>query len=143
LKSLLCGFTLLALALASGCGNADSSLPNLVKVTGTVKCNGKPLESGTVSFNPIDPKVGQPVTGVVKDGSFDLVTSVSSPGVVIGKYQVSVASVDSSAVPSDPSKPKPVAAASPVPKKYGSPKTSGLEVDVKAGMAPLDWDLKD
>jgi hypothetical protein len=128
--------------MTSGCGGGVGALPDLVKVSGTIKCNGVALESGTVSFSPIDPKVGQPVTGIVKNGSFELVTSVSSPGVVIGKYQVSMASVDPAAVPSDPSKPKPVVK-SPVPKKYGSPKTSGLEVDVKEGLAPLDWDLKD
>ena len=142
LRSLLLRCALLTVVLTLGCGGGTASLPDLVKVSGTVKCNGKPLESGTVSFSPVDPKVGQPVTGIVKNGSFELVTSVSSPGVVIGKYQVSVASVDGAAVPSDPSKPKPVVT-SPVPKKYGNPKTSGLEVDVKEGLAPLDWDLKD
>ncbi len=129
-----------------GCGTAEG-LSGSVPVTGTVTIDGSPLEEGTVGFAPKNPAVGQPATGQIKDGKFSMQTTVSSPGVIAGDYQVRIISVDLGTaqalppgVPPNPNAPPPEVL-SLIPKKYGDIATSGLEVSVKPGMEPLNFEL--
>lgn len=137
-----CCYSIVLMVLTTGCGDSVSPLADLVKVTGTISCKGEPLESGTVSFVPANPAIGKQATASVTNGLFEMATTASSPGVVAGKYRVSVSFADATGVPSDPSNPRPVVK-SPVPAKYSNPATSGLEVDVQPGLAPLDWNLEE
>lgn len=137
--------TLVALNL-TGCGESGG-LSGSVPVTGTVQFDGAPLEEGTVGFAPKDPANGQPATGHIKNGKFTMLTTASSPGVIAGDYLVRITSVDLGTaqalppgVPPNPNAPPPEVL-SLIPKKYGDIKTSGLEVSVKPGMAPLNFEL--
>jgi hypothetical protein len=137
--ALLCGVIL------TGC-SVGKPLPDLVSVTGTVTLDGQPLPHGTVGFAPADQAVGQPASGKIKDGKFTMVTSASSPGVVIGDYKVTIVSVDEEPVelPPDfvpnPNEPPPEPS-SLIPKKYNDVENSGLEVSVSPGMGPIQFEL--
>jgi len=137
-----CIFSILMFLSLDGCGRTDS-LPDLVPVTGTVTYRGKPLSHGRLGFAPVDPAQCESAIGVITNGTFSARTTVSSPGVQIGKYRVSVASYK---IPEkvDPSAPAAMApAVSIIPERYGDPMASGLEVDVKPGMTPLTLELTD
>ncbi|MDB5336921.1 MAG: hypothetical protein JWN70_2540 [Planctomycetaceae bacterium] len=131
-----------------GCGGGDDvkPLPNLVPVSGTVTFEGKPVPQGTLQLAPADPAAKlQSASGEIKNGSFTLNTTVSAPGVMAGKYKVRIASFEggnpapSMPVPGQPAPAKPK---SLIPEKYGDINKSGLEAEVKKGMAPLKFDLK-
>lgn len=147
MKSSIAGLfiALIGLSLA-GCGDAGG-LSGSVPVTGTVQIDGAPLEEGTVGFAPKDPAVGQPATGQIKGGKFTMMTTATSPGVVAGDYRVRIISLDLGTakalppgVPPDPNAPQPEVL-SLIPKKYGDINQSGLEVTVKSGMDPLNFEL--
>ena len=130
------------LSITLGCGGSDiKPIANLVPCNGTVTLDGKPLDHGTIGFEPFVPNSGRSASGSIKDGYFVVSTSASSPGVVAGKYLVSVQSFDqektTSTNPSDMVK-KPV---SLVPEKYLDVKQSGLVVEVKSGMPPVKLEL--
>jgi len=77
---------------AGGCGSAATPIDGSVPVSGTVTFNGQPLEQGMVRFAPESGGKAQPATGQIKNGKFTMVTTASSPGVVVGKYKVSIIS---------------------------------------------------
>ena len=140
-------FTLFALFLGGCGGESVKQFDNLVPVDGTVSFNGKPLDHGTVSFFP-KAKGGQPAIGKISDGKFTMVTTVSAPGVVIGKYKVRIESVDgavempsATAPPPKPGEKRP-GPKSLIPEKYNDLATSGLTVDVFDGMDSIEWELK-
>ncbi len=132
-----------AISFVVGCGGRNGVKPfaNLVRCHGTVTYDGEPLERGMVYFSPISPTSGQqPASGVVEAGKFDMMTTVTSAGVVVGKYKVMVVSTKA-IEPSPKAMPmKPLE--SLIPKKYGDAKTSGLEVEVQAGMKPVTLELE-
>ncbi len=137
--------TLVALSLV-GCAESGG-ISGSVPVTGTVQFDGAPLEEGTVGFAPKDPAIGQPATGLIKNGKFTMMTSASSPGVIAGEYLVRITSLDLGTaqalppgVPPNPNAPPPEVL-SLIPKKYGDIKTSGLTASVKPGMEPLNFEL--
>jgi hypothetical protein len=130
-----------------GCsGGRQKPFAGSVPVSGAVTYKGQPLAQGLVRFVPMDPK-GQPATGAIQGGRFTMNTTVSSPGVVSGKYAVAIVSERPTEVPplgpdGLPSQvmPKPE---SLIPERYTKDSTSGLQVDVAAGMKPLAFELLD
>jgi len=147
LRACAVSVALLVVASITGCtGDGVKPFPNMVPVSGTVTLKGKPLPQGTILLAPIDPLKGQSASGQIDDGKFTLSTTVSAPGVMIGKYQVRITSINGAppvaAMPSKRSK-NDVSAnpASLIPAKYGDIKTSGLEVEVTKGMKPIQLDL--
>ena len=134
---------LMATAITGCAGDDSKPMANLVPVTGTVTFDGKPLEQGRVMLVPEDEKAGQPASGAVTSGNFTVITTVSAPGVVAGKYKVRIESLEgggATVMPAPGEKPK--KPKSLIPEKYGDLKNSGLEAEVKAGMAPLKFELK-
>jgi hypothetical protein len=127
-----------------GCGGRGDAKPiaNLVPCHGTVTLDGKPLNHGTVGFAPVVANAGQPAVGAIKNGRFVMSTTVSAPGVVIGKYHVSVQSLEqetkvNSSSPTDMLK-RPT---SLIPSKYNEIKTSGLDVEVTKSTANVELKL--
>lgn len=111
--------TLIALA-AVGCSTSDSLLP----AGGTVSYDGKPLDTGMVVFMPVES--GRPAEGKVQsDGSFRLATDGVS-GVLPGQYK---AMVRPSTAPSEGDR---TADKLPIPPRYMSHTSSGLEFEVDA-----------
>ncbi|MDB5337021.1 MAG: hypothetical protein JWN70_2640, partial [Planctomycetaceae bacterium] len=136
---------ILGLLVLAGCGGDDvKPFNNLVPVSGTVSFDGKPVPQGSVSFTPVDP-TGQAASSKITNGSFKMLTTVSAPGVIAGKYKVRIESKElppegAAAAPPPTGAVKPVK--SLIPAKYGDVNTSGLEVDVVKGMPAIKWDLK-
>ncbi|SRR6056297_1937092 len=117
-----------------GCSEAK------IPVSGTVTYQDKPLPDVNVVMVRDDGVVATAVTGT--DGRFENVTSESpNDGALAGTYSVGITPV--SEVPGDaggaedygiPTQP-------PFPPKYLSGETSGLEVTVEEGMAPVTLQL--
>jgi len=131
------------LVVIAGC-NSAKPIAGSVPVSGTVTFNGQPLEQGEVWFAPESGGKGQPATGQIKNGKFTMVTTASSPGVVAGKYKVSIISNKPFTPPKLGTPPDPKTGPQPeslIPKKYNDITTSGLEVDVKAATSSLTFAL--
>jgi hypothetical protein len=76
-------------AVVPGC---DSG-PKVVPVSGKVLYHGKPLQFGTVMFQP---PTGQPAIGEIRpDGTFSLSTFRPNDGAVVGKHKVRIACYES------------------------------------------------
>ena len=76
-------------------GGTDDGLGKRFPVSGTVTYNGKPLEKGTISFVPDDPK-GVGATGAIENGSYTLSTGGNSDGARAGKYKVTITAKEDS-----------------------------------------------
>jgi hypothetical protein len=108
----------------AGCQKADS-LPSL-KVYGVegkvLLADGKPLQSGWISFVP---KAGPPITPsaqIGSDGSFSLVTGGSGEGAPSGEYKIRI---DAPEFRPDPKTKKGI-----FPVKYSDEDSSGIVVTV-------------
>jgi hypothetical protein len=123
---------LVALLPLIGCGGVE-----MAKVHGTVKVNGQPVQAGAISFYPKDGKT-KTTGGEIKDGQY----SVEVP---VGMMKVSISA------PKGTGKKKKLYAKADSPevemKTEGLPERynikSQLELEVKSGDNPKDWDLKD
>lgn len=131
----LVGVLLLAVSLTfAGCGG-DGTVP----VTGTVTLDGAPVEGAAVILEPAEG--GSPASATTDaSGKFSLKTVAGPHKVAISKTKVTMA--EGANVPED--------AGGEVsdenmeyltPMKYASPMTSGLTVDVTAGMEPVEFAL--
>jgi hypothetical protein len=113
-----------------GCGGGH------VSVEGKVTVDGSPLDTGNVSFHP-QAEGGEVGYGEIKsDGAYTLMSDGKS-GVAPGKYKVVV----TAGKPSNPSDPYSV----PVPlvdAKFSNLSSTPLEVEVSAGAAAGQYDLK-
>ena len=91
---------ILAVAGLVGCAASEDDGIKLVKVTGTVTDDGKPLAGVLVSFLPEIGSPGfAPATGESRsDGSYTLYCK-NRAGVTPGKYKVTVAPANSAPVP--------------------------------------------
>jgi len=141
--------TVLLATVFSGCGGDDTKpMADLVPVSGTVSFDGKPLEQGRIMFAPDDVTIGQPASGVITNGEFTVITTVSAPGVVAGKYKVRIEAFEgdgATEMPAPSGTPESMLLnqrTSLIPMKYGDVKSSGLEVEVESGMDPLKFDLE-
>jgi hypothetical protein len=130
--------------LLAGCGPRR---PTTFPVTGTVTVGGKPVAGATVLFQPVGG--GVPGRGVTTaDGGFTLTTFEQGDGAIAGRHRVAVSKVTMSGVSATED-----GVAAPVtsgeiretwvtPRKYADVETSGLEVDVASGMAPVTFALE-
>jgi hypothetical protein len=128
---------LLALGLLCGCGANNGLAP----VQGRVLLDGQPIAGAAVLFEP--ESGGVPATGVTDaSGQFSLTTSGRGAGASLGKNSVCV----SKQVIAQPNRKveegEIVAMKSETPVKYASPQTSGLTIDVKPGMPPVELQLQ-
>ncbi len=113
LTSRLTAFTLFAL-LVPGFPAAPAA-DETGAVEGVITFKGQPLAEGKVSFHP---EKGKPVAAEIKaDGSFE------AKGVPAGTLRVTVE-------------------AKFLPRKYSSPDTSGIRVEVKKGKQKINLELK-
>jgi hypothetical protein len=139
----LCG-----LLVAVGCGPSG---PKLVPVSGKVTLDGQPLTAGAVSFSPDSAKGNKekvaPTGSINSSGVYELSTEGKS-GAPVGWYKVTVVTN----TPGMGQQPPPVVGGGgPVPLQqpsvqinptYSSPDQTPLRVEVKAGAATGDYDLK-
>jgi hypothetical protein len=111
----------------------------VVPVQGKVTLDGQPLPEGLVVFQPDrtrDNSSWREARGEIRaDGTYDLSTN-GRAGVAPGWYKVSVIAVSQRPTPSGGWTVQPL-----IPPRYGSPATSGLEVEVGPGKSPGTYDL--
>jgi hypothetical protein len=107
---------------AAGCGGGPKA-----DVSGTVRFDGRPLASGSVTFIGSDGKLVYSVIG--SEGQYSI------RGVAMGKAQVSV--VSHTRTPFGNTSP-----ALKIPSRYGKPDTSGLDVEVHSQTQSHDIELK-
>jgi hypothetical protein len=126
---------------AAGCGE---SLPRTIPVHGKVTWQGKPLGTGSITFQPVESELGtplRPACGCLNpDGTYRLSTFRTHDGAMPGQYAVVITSYTTNP-PVDPT------AAPPkwlIPEKYGRTDASGLSATISpdaSGELELDFDL--
>ncbi len=127
--------------LSMGCSKAPTG-PKKVPAGGKVTYKNAPVEGATVSFLS-DGKTPTAVAITDASGEFALATSVSGDGAVPGTYRVAVTKIIGPPVKSTGSMSMDDAAkaasapaqkqVSPIPEKYNSVESSGLQFTVKEG----------
>lgn len=127
---------LVMVLLVAGCDRG----PTMVPVAGKVLYNGKPLEFGSVTFQPPS---GQPALGEIEsDGTFVLSTYRLHDGAVIGQHKVRIACYESQRkdapqVPGEQTLGKLL-----IPSKYTFFDQSGFTAEVReAGNEPFVFEL--
>lgn len=116
------------LSLLAGCGPRRPLAP----ITGQVLYDGKPLEFGTVSFQP---EYGQPATAAIQpDGTFTLRTVGEGRGAVVGFNRVRVACYEAQNPHASPEqRGEGGLGRLLIPRRYTAYETSGLTVEVSPG----------
>jgi hypothetical protein len=130
--------------LAVGCG--DSSRVTTVAVTGRITVDGQPLKAAnaTVVFKPVkaNPSPYEPYGSIDENGRYTLLIHPEQKGAEPGRYKVIVAAFEAPANERrrlmTPAKNHRLL----VNRRYGDPKTSGLEIEVVHNPAPGAYDLK-
>jgi hypothetical protein len=126
-NKLLFAFALAMISLAvSGCNRG----PKMVKVSGKVLIDGQPLERGFVQVIPKDFRAASGQIG--PGGKFTLTTFTDGDGCVLGNHTVTVLSNESKG---------PTALHWFAPKKYSTPETSGLTLDIQQATDQADLNL--
>ncbi|REJ90559.1 MAG: hypothetical protein DWQ34_17075 [Planctomycetota bacterium] len=131
------GVLLSCAAALSGCSGGAGDAPDYVPISGTVTYNGQPLTSGRVQYTPVGQGKGHSATGMIDpDGSFEMSSSASIPGVAFGEYMITIHTdgTPTGATPMDsetggppPGHPGADSNAAPtIPEKYTVGATSGL-----------------
>ncbi len=135
-------YTVVALALLVGC----SGQPKHAEVKGTVTLDGKPLATGTITF---EMKGARPATATIVNGEIiDVMTYAPGDGVAIGDHRVAVAAneLPVSAVVPNPGEGKLpkgdyMSGKSLIPAAYNNPETSGLTATIKPGENTIELKL--
>jgi hypothetical protein len=127
--------SLLAMLVASGCGNDGGGVP----VTGTVTFNGELLSDGNITFVN---DAGVPVAmSYIKSGSYSLEQSASYSGIPPGTYKVYIDSWIE-----EPGAHLPNGGMSEgitrLPSKYRSVETSGFAAQVKDSGGVFDFAME-
>lgn len=136
---------ILGLVALSGC--KGPKIKGLVPVRGIVTYNGEPLEGAAVCFTPKEFQTGDRLATGKTDanGAFELRT-IGELGILPGEYVVVL--IKNEAIPSKQppraGRPAPQTIKSLLPKRYGDPKTTDLNVAVENnGIRDLRLDIAD
>jgi hypothetical protein len=119
---------LLAVALVAGCGGGDQT----GEVSGIVTYDGKPVESGGITFSP---EKGPTAGGVIKDGKYTATVAVGPAKVSITGSKI----VGEKKAYNTPNSPVGTISAESLPAKYN--KATQLRYDVQPGAQTKDFDL--
>lgn len=126
------GIAVIVIMALGGCGPRIE----MATVRGRVLVDGKPLGSGSVM---VQPKVGPAARGQIgADGSFELSTYRPGDGVRLGPAAVRVTSVARVVAAADQEQ---TTGQSLIPMRYADFTTSGISIDVTAGMEPVEITL--
>jgi hypothetical protein len=132
-------FQISALLLAvvfCGCGEAK------IPVSGSVQYKDKPLSNVNVIMVRSDGKVASATTDA--NGAFASVTTdAPGDGALAGKYKVGITPVSTASAQPATAADYALPTKQPFPDKYLGSDSSGLEVTVEPGMAPVQLSLKD
>lgn len=127
--------SVLGLLLIVGCGGGGSETRNekMGKASGVVTLNGKPIDSGTVSFS-------NPYNGFSASGDIQLAGKFAITLIPAGDYRVSIIPP----MPKEAVEPSTLTVLpSGIPAKYQDPATSGLQASVPPeGVTDLKFELE-
>ncbi|MEN1679701.1 MAG: hypothetical protein AAGJ46_08910 [Planctomycetota bacterium] len=118
-----------AVALIASTGCWDSG-PTLVKVSGRVTIDGKPVTTGAVRFTPLQGRLSGGPLG--QDGRFELTCFESGDGAMPGKHLVTVYAAEPLGE---------TAIRWHAPKKYSKPTTSGIEITIDEPTEDIEIEL--
>ncbi|MCS7237827.1 MAG: carboxypeptidase-like regulatory domain-containing protein [Thermoguttaceae bacterium] len=120
-----------------GCGGGSGR--STVTVTGQVLLDGSPVPGATVMFT--GPQGASPVTATTDSSGNFRIEAVPGPnGVAVSKVEAGGGAGEAELAPAEGTEAAP--RKSLLPEKYGNPKTSGITIEVKPGMAPVKIELK-
>ena len=134
-RFLLCGLFMAAVGCSRG--------PEMVPVEGVVLYKEKPLEYGSVMFQPVGVENAKTAKSSIKnDGSFQLMTD-ETPGVMVGRCQVRITAFAAQRDNAQGNKNQELALGkSAIPQRFQNFGSSGIEIDVRPDMElPLTIDL--
>ena len=117
--------------------------PELIPVEGVVIYKGKPLEYGSVMFQPVGVENGKVARSQIsEDGTFTLSTDVGE-GALAGKYWVGVTAFEAQRTQAQGNQHQELALGrSAVPSRFNRAGSSGIEIDIHADMElPITIDL--
>jgi len=134
------GFFLIALAGLTGFSCSPSG-PKMVKVSGRVTYQGKPVPQGTVSFQSTQPDRRNATGEIDANGYYTLQTEQPGDGAEEGAYSVTVSARDNPILDYIPKTPPPIKFLAPA--KYEKPETSGIVQTVSRNNSTINLDLKD
>jgi hypothetical protein len=121
--------TMILLVALAGCGASDRN--EVARVRGTVTLDGKVYtQGGSVVFQP-EAQCKMATGRIQSDGSFEMTTYSAGDGAAVGRHQVIVIPRPAQIVDELAEEKKGATSVSPIPNKYGSASTSGLQYDVK------------
>ena len=123
------GGVLLALLALAGCGARES------RVSGSVTLNGQPVETGAITFVPVDGKTPT-AGGEIKDGRYSVKVPVGTMKVSISAPKV----VGKKKIYPTPQSPEMPITKEALPARYND--QTELRLDVKPGANQKDWDLQ-
>jgi hypothetical protein len=118
-----------ALLALAGCTDSKNG-----QVSGTVKVDGIPIESGAITFLPVDGKTAT-AGGIIKNGAYSVKVPVGAMKVSISAPKV----IGEKKIYNTPNSPVMPITKEALPEKYNE-KTE-LTFEVKPGANPKDWDL--
>ncbi|MGE0759678.1 MAG: hypothetical protein AB7F89_03725 [Pirellulaceae bacterium] len=123
---------------ALGCGSGRAKIP-VVKVAGTVKMAGKPLDGAEINF------MTEQYAGVAKtdaSGHYELEAQAGSNKVYVIKFQGAGPEFDQTMVPSGADTPGAQGPKQIVPKQFSDPAGTTLEFNVpEGGTTEANFDL--
>jgi hypothetical protein len=130
---------LLSVALLCGCGGGSKPWETVHPAKGVVLKKGKPIKDAELLFFPQDelvPESVRPRARTTENGEFVVSTYGTGDGAPAGSYKVTVIHhevvIQKETVATKPND---------LPKKYASPETTDLTIEIAAGeneLAPLD-----
>jgi hypothetical protein len=131
----ICFVAFLAAMLAlTSCGDNKTAT-----VKGTVTFDGKPIESGSINFVPVDGTKAGTAGTTIKNGQYSLSVPIGLMRVQIGGVLKVVGRKKAYDTPE--SKEVPIYEES-IPRKYSNQEETELEFEVKPGVNEKKWDLK-
>jgi hypothetical protein len=139
---------LLGLMLLGIAGCSGPTGPSTVPAKGTLTIDGQPADNVTITLSPVG--AGEPASGQVKNGAFQLSTGTSGkPGAVPGKYKVVLAQASATSMEDAKAmytggkggKGGPPKQTLSFPEKYKAAGTSDKEVEIKSGSNDLKIDI--
>ncbi len=131
---LICCFVSCSSLMLSGCNSAAKLIP----IDGAISVNGKPAEGAILMFHPVDPKDATGSAVAEADGTFKVVTN-GEPGLIQGKYQVTVMYPDPTKKPTQAQIMMGTAEPGPdlLKGKYSSKTATPLSVEVTSATSKL------
>lgn len=127
---MLAGAVAVAMCLTVGCSQSSQG----TTIRGTVTFSGKPLERGTLLFNPTDKTLSATRAEIQQDGSYEL---VAAPG----DYQIIVTAFSSDPPTVAPDHPDYVRPKSVIPTKYNALQTTPLKQTIPPQDTVIDLRL--